>query len=148
MSDRTGSSPILFDDAHLTTALMYTDLNPARAGLAAQAWDWSWSTTQSHIGEKGHDPVLDFEWVGCCCDWYLRAWTVEACTSCDGRRITRMFVDRERGVRQKNASVPSSPPDWEVPHLNIGNTGKVHLEVPAGYDNAAVPKGSAIGPGK
>lgn len=32
-------------------------------------------------------------------------------------------------------------PDWNVPHLNIGQNGQVHLEVPAGYSNAGVAQG-------
>jgi RHS repeat-associated protein len=36
---------------------------------------------------------------------------------------------------------PHANTRWDVPHLNIGNKGQVHLEVPAGYDNPGVPKG-------
>jgi len=35
--------------------------------------------------------------------------------------------------------------DWDVPHLNIGSEGQVHLEVPEGYDHPTVLKGSTNG---
>jgi hypothetical protein len=31
--------------------------------------------------------------------------------------------------------------NWDVPHLNIGGNGQVHLEVPAGYTNPGVAQG-------
>jgi hypothetical protein len=39
---------------------------------------------------------------------------------------------------------PGNP--WNVEHLNIGKNGQVHLEVPPGYDNPSVPKGSVRKP--
>jgi hypothetical protein len=55
-------------------------------------------------------------------------------------------------AKELNVDVRLDPPHpntaWDVPHLNIGGKGQVHLEVPTGYDNATIPKGSAIGPGK
>jgi RHS repeat-associated protein len=36
---------------------------------------------------------------------------------------------------------PHSGTNWDVPHLNIGRNGQVHLEVPKGYDNSSVLKG-------
>ena len=37
---------------------------------------------------------------------------------------------------------PHPGTNWDVPHLNIGNSGQVHLEVPTGYSNPSVPTGS------
>ena len=62
------------DDAHLAAALRYADLNPVRAGLAAQAWDWPWSSAQAHIGLERHDPVLDCDWTAYCGGWDYRTW--------------------------------------------------------------------------
>ena len=52
------------DEAHLMSAVRYVALNPVRAGLAARAEDWSWSSTRAHL--KGEDdgrvsvgPVLE-----------------------------------------------------------------------------------------
>jgi len=41
---------------------------------------------------------------------------------------------------------PPQQPPWNVEHLNIGRNGQVHLQVPAGYDNPSVPKGSVSKP--
>lgn len=44
---RFGSVPM--DEAHLCNALLYVSLNPVRANLVKRAWDWQWSSVQSHI---------------------------------------------------------------------------------------------------
>ncbi|HXX20148.1 MAG TPA: RHS repeat-associated core domain-containing protein [Candidatus Acidoferrum sp.] len=41
---------------------------------------------------------------------------------------------------------PHPGTNWDVPHLNIGSNGQVHLEVPVGYSNPSVPMGSATRP--
>jgi len=38
------------DEAHLHACVRYVELNPVRAGLAAQAEDWPWSSARSHLG--------------------------------------------------------------------------------------------------
>ena len=52
--------------------------------------------------------------------------------------------------KELHVDVRLDPPhpgtNWEVPHLNIGNEGQVHLEVPSGYDNPSLPKGSVRRP--
>ena len=40
------------DDAHLATAIRYVELNPVRAGLAARAEDWRWSSAKAHLTGK------------------------------------------------------------------------------------------------
>jgi putative transposase len=37
------------DDAHLATAIRYVELNPVKAGLAARAEDWPWSSARAHV---------------------------------------------------------------------------------------------------
>jgi len=37
-------------DAHLMAAVRYVELNPVRAGLAARAEDWPWSSAPAHVG--------------------------------------------------------------------------------------------------
>lgn len=44
------------DDAHLWTALRYTELNPVRAGLVSQAESWPWSSAAVHW-ENGRELV-------------------------------------------------------------------------------------------
>jgi RHS repeat-associated protein len=68
-----------------------------------------------------------------------------------GKSLTADEADAIISEAQKlKVDVRLDPPhpgtDWDVPHLNIGKEGQAHLEVPSGYDNAAVPKGSARKP--
>jgi putative transposase len=49
--ERFFSSPI--DDAeddYLWNAVRYTELNPQRAGIVSQAWDYRWSSARAHCG--------------------------------------------------------------------------------------------------
>jgi hypothetical protein len=50
-------------------------------------------------------------------------------------------------AKQLGVEVRLDPPHpgtyWDVPHLNIGKEGQVHLEVPEGYSNPTIPQGSA-----
>jgi putative transposase len=39
-------------DAHLMAAVRYVELNPVRAGLAARAEDWPWSSARAHVGGR------------------------------------------------------------------------------------------------
>jgi putative transposase len=41
------------EEGHWAEALRYVELNPVRAGLVSQAWDWPWSSSQARIA--GHD---------------------------------------------------------------------------------------------
>ena len=43
---------VVMDDAHLAHAVRYVSLNPVRAGLAAQARDWKWSSVAAHMSGK------------------------------------------------------------------------------------------------
>lgn len=56
-------------ETHLLCALRYVELNPVRAGMAAEATDWPWSSARSHTSPTASDGVL-------CCDWieYFRGW--------------------------------------------------------------------------
>ncbi|MBM3289107.1 MAG: transposase, partial [Candidatus Hydrogenedentes bacterium] len=52
------STPL--DDAHLWAAVRYVERNPVRAGLAAHAADYPWSSAQAHCG-MASDAVLSKE---------------------------------------------------------------------------------------
>jgi len=43
------------EDDHLWEALRYVEVNPVRAALAAEAWDWPWSSARAHV--YGDDPM-------------------------------------------------------------------------------------------
>ena len=61
------------DEEHLWTAVRYVELNPVRAGLAARAEDYPWSSAAAHCGLRS-DPLLsrDFPPKGVVADW--SAW--------------------------------------------------------------------------
>ena len=44
------------DEDHVAAAIRYVSLAPVRAGLAARAWDWPWSSVRAHLA--GRDDVL------------------------------------------------------------------------------------------
>ncbi|MDA1314476.1 MAG: hypothetical protein O2968_14145 [Acidobacteria bacterium] len=46
-------------DDHLYTALRYVDLNPVRAGLVAQAVEYSWSSAEAHVNGRDEWSLLD-----------------------------------------------------------------------------------------
>jgi putative transposase len=62
------------DELHLLAAVSYVSLNPERAGLAACAADWAWSSVRAHLAGKDDGlvtvrPVLDR--VSCFADLLL-----------------------------------------------------------------------------
>jgi putative transposase len=62
------------DELHLMSALRYIDLNPVRAGLTEQPWDWPWSSARAHGTEGACDAVLDRDWAAYCGGWDYREW--------------------------------------------------------------------------
>jgi putative transposase len=50
------------DDRHLPEALRYVELNPVRAGLTPQAWDWPWSSAAAHVSGADSGELLDLGW--------------------------------------------------------------------------------------
>ena len=47
---------VVMDEEHLMAAARHVTLNPVRAGLAARAEDWRWSSARAHL--EGRDDVL------------------------------------------------------------------------------------------
>jgi len=70
--NRFFSSPL--DARHLLRALQYVELNPVRAGLVPQAWDWPWSSARAHIREAPVDPMLDSNWRDHLGGWDFAGW--------------------------------------------------------------------------
>jgi len=62
------------DESHLMRALRYIDLNPVRAGLVGQPWDWPWSSARAHGTEGVSDAVLDSLWTEYCGGWNYGEW--------------------------------------------------------------------------
>jgi putative transposase len=67
----------VLDEGHLWRAVKYVELNPVRAGLAARAEDYPWSSARAHAGIAGPDPLLasDSPFPGPVADW--AAWLAE-----------------------------------------------------------------------
>jgi putative transposase len=40
------------DQSHWAEALRYVEMNPVRAGLVAQAWDWCWSSSKARVSGR------------------------------------------------------------------------------------------------
>jgi len=53
------------EPSHLLSAMRYVELNPVRAGMTANAWDWRWSSARAHCSPEVRDELLDWEW----CRW-------------------------------------------------------------------------------
>lgn len=51
-------SSCVLDQNHLLAAARYVELNPVRAGMARQAWDYPWSSACFHVGKKDSDPLI------------------------------------------------------------------------------------------
>jgi putative transposase len=59
----------VMDPAHLMVAVRYVELNPVRAGLAARAENWPWSSARAHI-EGRSDGLTDLAGLaGIVGDW-------------------------------------------------------------------------------
>jgi putative transposase len=57
--NRFYSNPM--DDTYCWAALRYIELNPVRAGLALNAWDWPWSSARAHITGMDETGMLNME---------------------------------------------------------------------------------------
>ena len=63
------SSSVL-DERHLLAAVRYVELNPVRAGMVAQVWDYPWSSATFHTGHRESDPLVrDRTLSGLISDW-------------------------------------------------------------------------------
>ena len=47
------------DEGHAINAMCYVELNPVRAGFAANPWDFKWSSAAAHCGLETKDSWLD-----------------------------------------------------------------------------------------
>ncbi len=78
------------DPGHLWTALRYVELNPVRAGMAAEAAAWPWSSAGAHCGTVDPDACLEMStWRQ---NWSADAWRkflAEGETAAELRAIRR-----------------------------------------------------------
>ena len=40
----------ILGESHLTRAMRYVEVNPARAGIVKRGWDYEWSSAKKHVG--------------------------------------------------------------------------------------------------
>jgi putative transposase len=64
----------LLDESHLLRALRYVELNPVRAGLAAEPCGWPWSSARAHTLDHVSDAVLDCHWAEYFGRWDCGEW--------------------------------------------------------------------------
>jgi putative transposase len=64
----------VLDRSHLLRALRYVELNPVRAGLAAEAWEWPWSSARAHTLAWAVDAALDPDWQDYIGLWNHAEW--------------------------------------------------------------------------
>ncbi len=58
------------DEPYFLSAVRYVELNPVRARMCRQAWDYRWSSARFHIGVKKNDPlVTDRDLLGMQSKW-------------------------------------------------------------------------------
>lgn len=62
------------DTTHLIRAMRYVELNPVRAGMAAAAWQWPWSSARAHVSAWESDEVLAADWREFVGPWNYREW--------------------------------------------------------------------------
>jgi putative transposase len=79
------------DETHLWETLRYTELNPVRARLVAEAKQWPWSNAASHCGSSPGDKSLAQE-------LWSRRWTASAWREYlgAGEMESRLVVIRQR----------------------------------------------------
>ena len=63
------------DELHMYLGLRYVELNPVRAKMAAEAWDYRWSSAAAHCGEVDATGLLNMNtWRE---RWNSEAWKKE-----------------------------------------------------------------------
>jgi putative transposase len=62
------------EQTHLIRALRYVEMNPVRAGLAADPWGWPWSSARAHSQAGVQDQVLDPGWAEYFGNWDYGEW--------------------------------------------------------------------------
>jgi putative transposase len=93
--DRYYSAPL--DQRHLVVALRYVDCNPVRAGLAANAENYEWSSARAHVARRDPTGILDMD-----------LWR-EVCSGDEWREILQAPAERSAEGRLRNATRTGKP---------------------------------------
>ena len=110
--ERPWSCPM--DMAYTVAALVYTELNPVRAGVVGRPEDWLWSSARAHLSGRDRTGLLDMGWwrdSGLQADWeerlgagveenvVSRMWRAIATGApCGDARFVKL-VEKRTGVR-------------------------------------------------
>jgi putative transposase len=89
------------EPSHLLAAMHYVELNPVRAGMSGEAWDWPWSSARAHTSREVCDELLDWPWTAWMeearlggwnhADWKAAlGWTTPKAEVAKMRRATRL----------------------------------------------------------
>jgi putative transposase len=93
--DRYYAAPL--DQRHLVVALRYVDCNPLRAGLAAGAESYEWSSAQAHVARRDRTGILDMD-----------LWR-EVCPGNEWRELLQSPAERSAERRLRNATRTGKP---------------------------------------
>ena len=50
------------DEFHGVSSMRYVELNPVRAGIVKEPWDYMWSSAMYHVGQRSYPEFLDRNW--------------------------------------------------------------------------------------
>jgi putative transposase len=92
------------DDAHLLAALHYVDVNPVRAGITAQPWNWRWSSARAHSSPRFFDEFLDWPWM----EWMEQA-RLGAWSHTDWKESLAQATPQEEVARVRRATKLGEP---------------------------------------
>jgi putative transposase len=120
------------DTPHCWAALRYVEMNPVRAGLAARAADYAWSSAAVHCGEVPDDGLLDLSfwrqaWTQS--EWRTHLTATVAGETVEIRRLTHTgrpagtpgFVrSLEKALKRRLAPAPGGRPWKEAPDERQG----------------------------
>jgi len=85
------------ESAHVFSAMQYVDLNPVRAGMVTDAWNWRWSSAMTHVSTSGaRDVLLDWAWDDWIEDARLGWWDYPAWKASLGSAIGDSDLERIR----------------------------------------------------
>ena len=102
------SAPL--DDEHLIAAVRYVELNPVRAGIVANAWDYPWSSARARLGLPGSFTAPHLQRLPSCLDSQIRDWRAflarETASDLDAaiRNATRMGLPAATGIARQRIS--------------------------------------------
>jgi putative transposase len=97
-------SSCALDSGHLLAAMRYVELNPVRAGIARDPWEWPWSSAAAHVGSGAGDALLDWSWESWMVETSLGTWDFE-----DWKSVLGLDLPHEETTRIRRATELGEP---------------------------------------